>query len=63
MAKGVEIGFGYRRVDAHNGNTAAAESRLRQQVVATFGPLTTRFRIDERFSAGGAETGFRVRPL
>jgi hypothetical protein len=63
VAKGVEFGFGYRRVDAHNGNTAAGENRLRQQVVATFGPITSRFRIDERFSAGGAETGFRVRPL
>jgi hypothetical protein len=63
VAKGVELGFGYRRVDAHNGNTAAGENRLRQQVVATIGPLTTRFRIDERFSAGGAEIGFRIRPL
>jgi hypothetical protein len=63
VAKGVEIGIGYRRVDGHNGNRAAGEDRLRQQVLATFGRFTTRFRIDERFSAGGAETGFRVRPL
>lgn len=63
VTRGIEFGFGYRRVDGHNGNAAAGEDRLRQQVVATFGRFTTRFRIDERFSAGGGETGFRVRPL
>ena len=63
VAKGIEVGFGYRRVDGHNGNLAAGENRVRQQVLATFGRFTTRFRIDERFSAGGAETGYRVRPL
>lgn len=63
VAKGVEFGFGYRRVGAHNGNTAADEDRLRQHIVATFGPITTRFRVDERFHPGGPEIGFRIRPL
>lgn len=59
----VELGFGYRWVGAHNGSTAANENRLRQQVVATFGAVTTRFRIDERFNPRGNEIGFRIRPL
>jgi hypothetical protein len=63
VAKGVRLGFGYRRVDAHNGSDSAGENRLRQQVVAAFGRVSTRFRVDERFSAAGGETGFRVRPL
>lgn len=63
IARNVEVGVGYRAVGAHNRSTAADEDRLRQQIVATFGPLTTRLRVDERFSEGGAETGFRVRPL
>jgi hypothetical protein len=62
-ADGVELGFGYRRVGAHNGNTGADENRLRQQVVATFGRITTRFRVDERFNPRGSEVGFRIRPL
>lgn len=62
-ASGVELGVGYRRVGAHNGNTGSDEDRLRQQVVATFGPVTTRFRVDERFDPRGREVGFRVRPL
>lgn len=62
-ADNVELGFGYRWVGAHNGNTAANENRLRQQVVATFGRLTTRFRVDERFNPRGREIGFRIRPL
>ncbi len=62
-AKGVELGFGYRKVGAHNGNTGANEDRLRQQVVATFGAFTTRFRVDERFNPRGSEIGFRIRPL
>jgi hypothetical protein len=63
LIKGVQIGFGYRRVDGHNDNTTAGEDRLRQHVVATFGRIAMRLRLDERFSAGGAETGFRIRPL
>ncbi len=63
VVKGVRIGFGYRRVDAHNGSNSAGENRLRQQLVATVGRVSTRFRVDERFSAAGGETGFRVRPL
>ncbi len=63
VADGIELGFGYRRVGAHNGNTAADENRLRQHVVATFGPVVTRLRIDERFHPRGDEIGVRVRPL
>ena len=63
VARGVELGVGYRKVGAHNGNTGADEDRLRQQVIATFGPVTTRFRIDERFNPRGSEVGFRIRPL
>ncbi len=29
VGPGVELGFGYRKVGAHNGNTAADEDRLR----------------------------------
>jgi hypothetical protein len=61
--KGVELGFGYRNVGAHNGSTAGEEDRIRQQIVATLGRLTTRLRVDERFSARGSEVAFRVRPL
>lgn len=63
VADGVELGFGYRKVGAHNGNAAANEDRLRQHVVATFGPVVTRLRVDERFHPGGDEIGFRIRPL
>lgn len=63
VARNVEFGFGYRKVGAHNGNTAAPEDRIRQHVVATFGPITTRLRVDERFHPGGPEIGFRIRPL
>lgn len=63
VADGIEVGGGYRKVGTHNLNTAANEDRLRQQVVATFGRFTTRFRIDERFNPRGDEVGFRVRPL
>jgi hypothetical protein len=61
--KRLEIGFGYRKVGAHNGNSGTDEDRLRQQVIGTFGAVTTRFRIDERFSPRGGEIGFRIRPL
>ena len=63
VAHRIEAGFGYRKVGAHNGNTGADEDRLRQQVIATFGPVTTRFRVDERFNPRGSEVGFRIRPL
>ena len=62
VAGNVELGFGYRKVGAHN-SQAPNEDRLRQQVVASFGAVTTRLRIDERFLATGGEVGFRVRPL
>ena len=63
VAKGVELGAGYRKVGAHNGNTGANEDRLRQQVVATFGRISTRFRIDERFNTRASGVGVRIRPL
>ena len=63
VAKNVELGFGYRWVGAHNGNTGANENRFRQHVVATFGRVTTRLRVDERFNPRGDEIGFRIRPL
>ena len=59
----VELGVGYRRVGFHSANTAANENRLRQQVVASFGAVTTRLRVDQRFHPGGDEIGIRVRPL
>jgi hypothetical protein len=63
IAPGVELGAGYRYVGMHNGNTARDEHRLRQQVVASFGRIATRFRIDERFHPNGNEPGIRIRPL
>lgn len=63
VADNVEVGFGYRKVGMHNGRPFDAEDRIRQHVVATFGPVTTRFRIDERFHPQGDEIGFRIRPL
>lgn len=62
VAKGVELGFGYRKVGAHN-SSAADENRIRQQVVAGFGHWVTRLRVDERFNSRGDEIGFRIRPL
>lgn len=59
----VELGFGYRRVSFHNGNPGRSEHRIRQHVVASFGPVTTRLRLDERFHPEGDEIGFRIRPL
>lgn len=58
----VELGFGYRRVGGHNG-VGSDEHRIRQHIIATFGPVTTRFRVDERFHPQGNEIGFRIRPL
>jgi len=63
LVKGVELGVGYRKVGAHNGNTGEDEDRLRQQVVASFGRVTTRFRVDERFYPTGSGVGVRIRPL
>lgn len=63
IADNVELGFGYRKVGFHNLNTAANENRLRQHLVATFGPVVTRLRVDERFHPRGDEIGFRIRPL
>jgi hypothetical protein len=63
VSKNFEIGFGYRHVSYYNGNTARDEDRFRQQLVGTFGHLSTRFRIDERFHPEGNEVGFRIRPL
>ena len=63
VAPGIELGVGYRKVGAHNLNTAADEDRLRQHIVATFGPMLVRLRLDERFNPRGSEVGFRFRPL
>lgn len=63
VTDGIDIGFGYRKVGSHNGNRNADEDRLRQQVVGTFGPVTTRLRVDERFDPRGPEVGIRIRPL
>jgi hypothetical protein len=63
LSNTIELGGGYRKVGAHNGNSGANEDRIRQQVVATFGPITTRLRMDERFNTRGNEIGFRLRPL
>jgi hypothetical protein len=63
VSKQFELGFGYRHVAFYNGNTAADENRFRQQVLGTFGRLSTRFRIDERFHPDGDEVGIRIRPL
>lgn len=63
IADNVEIGFGYRHVGTHNRNSARDEERVRQHIVATFGRVFTRLRIDERFNPGGNEIGFRIRPL
>jgi len=62
-AKGIELGFGYRKVGAHNGSSGTNEDRLRQQLVGSFGPFATRFRIDERFSTQSGGVGIRIRPL
>jgi hypothetical protein len=63
VSKNFELGFGYRHVGFHNLNTALDEERFRQQVVGTFGSITTRFRVDERFHPHGKEVGIRIRPL
>ena len=63
LSDAVEIGFGYRKLGTHNGNSGASEDRLRQHIVASFGPVVTRLRVDERFHPGGDEIGFRIRPL
>ena len=63
VAKGVELGMGYRHVGFHNRNLAPDENRLRQQVVLSSGHFAGRLRLDERFVPGGGEIGFRVRPL
>lgn len=63
VADNVELGFGYRKVGAHNDVPRDDEDRFRQHVIATFGPVTTRFRIDERFHPQGDGIGIRIRPL
>lgn len=63
VAKGVEIGVGYRRVGFHSANLAPDEDRIRQQIVFNRGRLAGRFRIDERFSTVGSGIGVRIRPL
>jgi hypothetical protein len=59
----VELGLGYRKVGTHNRNPASDEDRVRQHIVVTFGNFFGRLRVDERLNPGGAEIGFRIRPL
>ena len=59
----LELGFGYRHVGFYNGNTGADENRFRQQIVGTFGRLSTRLRVDERLLDHSNEVGIRIRPL
>lgn len=63
VSKNIELGFGYRHVSFYNGNRNADENRFRQQIVGSFGRISTRFRVDERFHPEGDEIGFRIRPL
>ena len=63
VADNVELGFGYRKVGMHNGRPNDAENRIRQHIAATFGPVITRLRVDERFHPQGNEIGFRIRSL
>lgn len=63
IARGVELGFGYRHVAFYNRNLAPDEERLRQQIVLTSGRFAGRLRLDERFNPQGREIGFRLRPL
>jgi Protein of unknown function (DUF2490) len=63
IAKGVDLGIGYRRVDTFNGNTAPGENRLRQQITFNRGAISARLRVDERFNPLGREVGIRIRPL
>lgn len=59
----VEVGFGYRRLGIHADDSADREDRLRQQIVFTFGRITSRLRVDERFHPDGDEVGVRIRPF
>jgi len=63
IAKGVEIGAGYRRVGFHNANLAADEDRIRQHIVVTRGRFAGRLRLDERLSTTARGIGVRLRPL
>jgi hypothetical protein len=63
LSSHIELGAGYRRVAIHSGPAITVEDRIRQQIVGTFGHVTTRLRIDERFHPAGDEIGFRIRPL
>lgn len=63
VASNVELGIGYRNVGVQSGASSLVEHRVRQHMIATFGPWFTRFRIDERFYPTGHEIGFRIRPM
>ncbi|WP_404336820.1 DUF2490 domain-containing protein [Sphingomonas sp. MMS12-HWE2-04] len=64
IAKGVEIGIGYRHVeDWDHGDVLPNEERLRQQVVFTLGGgVMTRLRLEQRFNSRGGPVGVRIRP-
>ncbi|TZG28167.1 DUF2490 domain-containing protein [Sphingomonas montanisoli] len=63
LSQHVELGGGYRHVNAYNGNRASDEDRFRQHIIGTWGPVMVRFRIDDRINPRGNEIGFRIRPL
>ncbi|RVT95195.1 DUF2490 domain-containing protein [Sphingomonas crocodyli] len=63
LSKHIELGGGYRHVNAFNGNRASDEDRFRQHIIGTWGPVLVRFRVDDRLNPRGNEIGFRIRPL
>lgn len=63
IAKGVELGVGYRMVSFYHGNNSADEDRFRQQIVVTSGRISARLRLDERFNRLSPGVGIRIRPL
>ena len=64
VAKGVELGVGYRHVDDYDhGRAKPDEDRLRQQVAVTFSKYVSgRVRFEERFQRSGSEVAVRARP-
>lgn len=64
VAKGVEIGGGYRHVDDYDHGIAKPnEERLRQIVTFTLGHgFVTRLRFEQRFNSSGGGVGIRLRP-
>ena len=61
---GVELSAGYRHVEDWNqGNRLPNEERLRQMILVPLGAgFSGRLRFEQRFSSGGGEVAFRLRP-